>query len=194
MKTAYYLAQVLHYAILKAAAERPKDKIFSRKSPLTREALIRLFIGAEGGSLDKIARAAGVQVTASAVTQRRAQLDPAVFRAAFDNFNASCTDNLLFHDYRLLAVDGTTINLPRNPASPSFVCHDGIPNGVNQLHLTPLYDILSRTFVDAVIQPEPKKDEIGALITMLKRRDFTPKLLVIADRGFESYNLIAHCL
>ena len=194
MKIAYFLAQALHYAILKAAAERPKDKIFSRKSPLTKEALIRLLIGAEGGSLDKVLHAAGVQVTASAVTQRRAQLDPAVFRAAFDNFNASCTDNLLFHDYRLLAVDGTTINLPRNPASPSFVCHDGIPNGVNQLHLTPLYDILSRTFVDAVIQPEPKKDEIGALITMLKRRDFTQKSLVIVDRGFESYNLIAHCL
>lgn len=192
MKNAYFLNQALHYAILRAAAQRGDSKAFSRKSSLTPETLIRLLIGAEGGSLDRVVHAAGIQVTASAVTQRRAQLDPAVFRAAFDNFNASCTDNLLFHDYRLLAVDGTTINLPRNPASPSFVCHDGIPNGVNQLHLTPFYDILSRTFVDAVIQPEPKKDEIGALITMLKRRDFTQKSLIIADRGFESYNAIAH--
>lgn len=38
----------------------------------------------------------------------------------------------------------------------------------NQLHLTPLYDILNRTFTDAVIQPEPQKDEIGALVSMLK--------------------------
>lgn len=131
MKTALYLAQALHYAILKAAAERPKYKIFSRNSPLTKEALIRLFIGAEGGSLDKIARTAGIQVTASAVTQRRAQLDPAVFRGVFDSFNADCADNALFRSYRLLAVDGTTINVPRNPASPSFVCHEGIPKGVN---------------------------------------------------------------
>lgn len=86
MKTAYFLAQALHYAILKAAAERPKDKIFSRKSPLTKEALIRRFIGAEGGSLDRVVHAAGIQVTASAVTQRRAQLDPAVFRAGFRFF------------------------------------------------------------------------------------------------------------
>lgn len=27
---------------------------------------------------------------------------------------------------------------------------------------------------------------------MLKRRDFTQKSLIIADRGFESYNIIAH--
>lgn len=192
MKTAYFLNQALHYAILRAAAQRGDSKAFSRKSSLTPETLIRLLIGAEGGSLDKILHAAGVQVTASAVTQRRAQLDSAVFRAVFDNFNSDCTDNALFRGYRLLAVDGTTVNLPRNPASPSFVCHEGIPKGVNQLHLTPLYDILSRTFADAVIQPEPKKDEIGALITMLKRCDFTQKTLIITDRGFESYNVIAH--
>lgn len=42
---AYFLAQALHYAVLKAAAARPKDKIF-RKSALTKQALIRLLIGA----------------------------------------------------------------------------------------------------------------------------------------------------
>lgn len=89
---------------------------------------------------------------------------------------------------------GTAVNLPRNPKSPSFVQNDGIPNGVNQLHVTPLYDILSRTFADVIIQPEPKKDEIGALVEMLKRNTFAQKTLIIADRGFESYNLIAHCL
>ena len=91
-------------------------------------------------------------------------------------------------------MDGTAVDLPRNPKSPSFVQNDGIPNGVNQLHVTPLYDILNRTFDDLVIQPEPKKDEIGALVTMLQRNDFEEKALIIADRGFESYNLIGHCL
>ena len=45
-----------------------------------------------------------------------------------------------------------------------------------------------------MIQPEPKKDEIGALVTMLERNIFDPKTLIITDRGFESYNLIAHML
>lgn len=194
METTYSIGISLEHAIRKAAAQRAKDHHFSRKSPLTQEVLIRLLIGAEGGSLDKILHAANIRVTASAVTQRRAQIDPAVFRTVFTTFNSECEDDEFFRGYRLLAVDGTTINLPRNPKAPSFVQNDGIPKGVNQLHLTPLYDILSRTFTDAVIQPEPKKDEIGALVEMLGRNAFPQKTLIIADRGFESYNLIAHCL
>ena len=192
MKSVYPINVSLNHAIRTAAAQRGDSKAFSRKSPLTRETVIRLLIGAEGGSLDKILHTAGIRVTASAVTQRRAQISPDVFRAVFDSFNSGCVDTALFRGYRLLAVDGTVVNLPRDPASASFVCHDGIPNGINQLHLTPLYDILSRTFTDAVIQPEPKKDEIGALITMLTRNDFDQNTLIIADRGFEAYNLIAH--
>ena len=181
-------------AASRAAAQRIGGKSFSRKSALTAETVIRLLISAEGGSLAKILHDAGIQATASAVTQRRAQIPPEVFRTVFTNFNPACASNEFFCGYRLLAVDGTAVNLPRNPKSPSFVQNDGIPNGVNQLHVTPLYDILNRTFADVVIQPEPKKDEIGALVTMLQRNDFEEKALIIADRGFESYNLIAHCL
>ena len=181
-------------AAIRAAAQRIGGKSFSRKSTLTAETVIRLLIGAEGGSLAKILHTAGLNVTASAVTQRRAQIPPEVFRTVLSNFNSTCASNEFFCGYRLLAVDGTAVNLPRNPKSPSFVQNDGIPNGVNQLHVTPLYDILNRTFADVIIQPEPKKDEIGALVTMLQRNDFEEKTLIIADRGFESYNLIGHCL
>lgn len=179
---------------IRAAAQCIGGKSFSRKSTLTAETVIRLLIGAEGGSLAKILHDAGIQATASALSQRRAQIPPEVFRTVFTNFNSTCADNNFFQGYRLLAVDGTAVNLPRNPKAPSFVQNDGIPKGVNQLHVTPLYNILSRTFDDLVIQPEPKKDEIGALVDMLERNTFTQKTLIIADRGFESYNLIAHCL
>lgn len=181
-------------AAIRAAAQCIGGKSFSRKSTLTAETVIRLLIGAEGGSLAKILHDAGIQATASALSQRRAQIPPEVFRTVFTNFNSTCADNEFFCGYRLLAVDGTAVNLPRNSAAPSFVQNDGIPNGVNQLHVTPLYDILNRTFADVIIQPEPKKDEIGALVTMLQRNDFEEKTLIIADRGFESYNLIGHCL
>ena len=189
----YYFFAALAAAVSKAA-QFSDGKDFSRKSALTAETVIRLLIGAEGGSLAKILHDAGIQATASALSQRRSQIPPEVFRSVFENFNSSCTDGDLFRGYKLLAVDGTAVNLPRNPKSPSFVQNDGIPNGVNQLHVTPLYDIFNRTFADVVIQPEPKKDEIGALVEMLKRDTFAQKTLIIADRGFESYNLIAHCL
>ena len=176
----YYIFAALAAAVSKAA-QFSDGKDFSRKSVLTAETVIRLLIGAEGGSLAKILHDAGIQATASALSQRRAQIPSAVFRAAFDRFNSTCTDSELFRGYRLLAVDGTTVNLPRNPKAPSFVQNDGIPKGVNQLHVTPFYDILSRTFTDLVIQPEPRKDENGALVEMLKRNTFTQKTLIIAD-------------
>lgn len=181
-------------AALRAATQSISGKDFSRKRVLTPDTVMRLLISAEGGSLDKILHIAGIQATASALTQRRAQIPPELFRTVFTKFNSRCDDTDSFRGYRLLAVDGTAINLPRNPDALSFVCNDSIPKGVNQLHATPLYDILSRTFADVVIQPEPKKDEIGALVTMLQRNDFEEKALIIADRGFESYNLIAHIL
>lgn len=70
--------------------------------------------------------------------------------------------------------------------------HSGAPNGYNQLHLTPLYDILNKVYLEAVIQPEPQKDEIGALIELVRRNTFREKAIVIGDRGYESYNLLAH--
>ncbi|WP_353847541.1 hypothetical protein, partial [Oscillibacter sp. KLE 1728] len=108
-------------AAIRAAAQSISGRHFSRKSPLTAEAVIRLFISAEGGCLAKILHTAGLDMTASALSQRCAQIPIEVFRAVFDRFNSACTDGGLFRYYRLLAVDGTAVNLPRNPAAPSFV-------------------------------------------------------------------------
>lgn len=126
MTSAYTINAALNYAIRTTVAQCSKSRNFSRKSSLSRETIIRLLIGAEGGSLDKILHTAGIKVTASAISQRRTQIDPAAFRAAFTSFNSDCTDNAFFHGYRVLSVDGTVVNLPRNPASPSFVCNGGI--------------------------------------------------------------------
>lgn len=194
MDSLYQIASLLENVIRQTVSKEDTGAAFSRRSPLSLPVTVRLLIGAEGGSLDKILYAAGIKATASAVTQRRKQISPDVFRKVFDRFNSTEVDGAVYRDYRLWAVDGTAVNLPRNPKSESFVCNEGIPKGVNQLHLTPLYDILNRTYADAVIQPEPRKDEIGALLTMLKRNAFSQKTLIIADRGFESYNLIAHLL
>ena len=110
-----------------------------------------------------------------------------MFREVFNRFNAACADHETFRGYRVLAVDGTAVNMPRNPTAPSFVCNDSVPHGYNQLHLNPLFDICNRTYFDAVVQPEPQKDEIGALVEMLRRNDFGHKTIILCDRGYEGY-------
>ena len=183
---------------LRDTAERSGDstnKNFSRQRKLTLEILLRLLIGAEGGSLAKIIREAKLgDVTPSAVSKRRALVDSEVFREVFNRFNAACTDTETYRGYRVLAVDGTVVNMPRNPAAPSFIQNDSAPNGYNQMFLVPLLDLKNLCFMDADVRPAPQKDEIGSLITMLDRNNFDRKTLIVADRGYESYNLIAHLL
>ncbi len=169
-----------------------KNDLRSRK--LSVEKIVHLLIGADGGSLAKELHRVGIDATPSAVSQRRATIPPDVFRDVFNQFNAASTDSETFRGYRLLAVDGTSVDIPRHPDAPSFVRNDSAPQGYNQLHLNPLFDLCNKIFFDAVIQPEPHKDEIGALVEMLKRNHFDRPTLIIADRGYEAYNLLAHCL
>ena len=167
---------------------------FQRNTKLPLYALLRLLIGAEGGALARIAHQAGIDVTPAAISQRRAQIPSEVFHDIFERFNVLSDDSETYRGYRVLAVDGTSVNMPRNPNSPCFVCNAGAPDGYCQMHLNPLYDVLNRTYFDAVLQPEPQKDEIGALVEMLRNNDFFTPTLIIADRGYESYNLLAHLI
>ena len=179
-----------------SAMQNRSGKQFSREDSgkLSQEKTMRFLIGAEGGSLAKELRRAGIDATPSAMSMRRKDIPSAVLLDVLQCFNAACSDDELYRDYRLLAVDGSSINMSRNPSAPTFVQNESAPKGYNQIHLNPLFDLCNKTFFDAVLQPEPRKDEIGALIEMLKRNNFAEKTLVIADRGYESYNLIAHLI
>lgn len=64
--------------------------------------------------------------------------------------------------------------------------------GYNQFHLNALYDLKNRIYTDAVIQPGRSPNETKALIDMMKRSKIQDPVLLIADRGYESYNILAH--
>lgn len=176
------------------AAKNSGAREFSRARRLTLPVMLRLLVGAEGGSLASVLRAASIEVSPAALSMRRGQIPPEIFQELFNRFNAACTDTSTFRGYKVLACDGTAVNKPRNPDEPSFVTHTGAPEGYNQLHLSPLYNLLDRTFTDAVVQVAPSKDEVGALVEMVQRNNFNQKTVIIMDRGYESYNLMAHCI
>lgn len=167
---------------------------FTRKRKLPMETVIKLLLSMQGGTLNKELHDSGIGVTASAFVQQRAKVSSGVFHDILQGFNDAHDDPKTFRGYRILAVDGTCINMARNPHSESFVCNDSNPKGYNQLHLNPLYDILNKVYFNCVVQPQPKADEIGALMTMLYKSRFSGNNLIIADRGYESYNMFAHLL
>lgn len=187
----------LETAIAEAAGLYANGPAFSRNRKLPLDTMLKFFIAAEGGSLAKELHRAGIAATPAAVSQRRSDIPPTAFREVFDRFNATTapTHAEKFRGYRVLAVDGSTVNVPFNPNADSFLRVDTHPRGgYNALHISPLFDVMNKTFVDLRVQPESRMDEIGALIDMIREHNFQEKTLILADRGYEAYNLLAHLL
>lgn len=61
----------------------------------------------------------------------------------------------------------------------------------NLLHLNDLYDINQHIYSDVIIQKKREHNEHKAFVNMVDRSTI-PKVLVLADRGYESYSDMAH--
>ena len=165
---------------------------FSRSRILDFNTIVNFLIYMQGGSLQKELYKAGIKVSASAFVQRRKQLSWWDFEKVFETFVLEKEEIRRYKGYRVLAVDGTALNISRNPKSASFMQNSNAPKGYNQLHINPLYDILNKVYLSCLIQPQPQMDEIGALAYMIAWYSFDEKTIIVADRGYESYNTFAH--
>lgn len=92
--------------------------------------------------------------------------------------------------YRCLAVDGTKLNIPNEPNdSESYVKSSLKGRGYNLLHLNALYDVNSKLYV---VQLKKQYNKAGAPVEMLKQSLLGGLTILIADRGYGSYNAFAH--
>ncbi len=129
--------------------------------------------------------------TSSAFSQQRCKLKPEAFKAVFNGFSSELRKEFS-DEMPVLTIDGSDIQIATNPQDESsyFPGTNG-QKGYNLLHLNALYDLSHRLYSDAVIQKRLDWNEHKALQTMVDRSDI-PKALIIADRGYESYNNMAH--
>jgi hypothetical protein len=127
----------------------------------------------------------------SAVVQRRSKILPAAFRYLFHKFNEAFSQTNFFHGYRLYAVDGSDIHIPTIPDDKeTFYRANDDAKGYNLMHLNALYDLMNRRYIDAVLQDSRNENEHSALISMVK--NIKCDSIIVADRGYEAYNNIAH--
>lgn len=133
--------------------------------------------------------------SASAICQRRRRLGWEIMRRVFHLFTGSFQGFKTYKGYSLIACDGSDINISRN-AEDAETYHAGTSatGGYNQIHLNALYDLYSRVFYDVSVDTASKKGECASLINMIKGRRYPPKSIIICDRGYESYNLMAACI
>lgn len=167
---------------------------FSRRAKLSRRDIMMALVSMSGGSLAKELDECGLSVCPSTFVEARKKIPAAAFWEWFGWFNTNCAgmDCRRLFDRRILAVDGSAINMFRNPDAPSFMQNAGHPEGINQLHLNAIFDICNNTYFDALIQPQPRMNEVQALVDMLSAQHFREQTLLVADRGYQSYNLIEH--
>ena len=167
---------------------------FTRRRKLDMETLVNLILSMKGGSISKeLYTYFGGDVeaaTSSAFVQQRAKIIADAFEYLFRKFNdeSSHLDTNTYEGYHLLAVDGSDINIAKNPESDTYF----VKSDYNQFHLNAVYDALNKTYFDALIQPAPKEHEIRAAISMITRNEFRDKAIIIADRGYECFGLYEH--
>lgn len=130
----------------------------------------------------------------SAMIQRRNQVKVEAFQELFYQFTQRIPMKNTFLGYQLISCDGSRLNLPYNPSdSESFIqCIEG-RKGINQLHLNSLYDVLNNVFLDVELQKVSQLNEKRAFTNFLdKYAHLGQKRIYMADRGYSSYNILAH--
>ncbi len=172
---------------------------FSRSRKLPFPSLINTILRMEGQSLGNelisLFPAAADTPSASAFIQQRSKLKPGAFDVLFHSFvkaiDKACMHRTL-NGLRVLAVDGSRIHVHTDPSHlPSFVPQSHRESPHNMLHLNAMYDLLQRTYIDEIIQDYHEANEQKAFVEMVDR-SWLDNVLVMADRGYESYNILAH--
>lgn len=133
--------------------------------------------------------------TVSAFVQQRNKVDHSAFETLFHTFTNTVDEQTLFKGYRLLAVDGSDLHTPTNRNEKESFFENSIgQKPYNLLHLNAIYDIQRRIYTDAIVQDGKHENEHKAFVTMVDRDNSAIPTIYIADRGYESYNNIAHII
>jgi len=203
MDTAYKTIKEKLTSIIKEMSSSPwlfvkkPDKDFTRNRKLSFETVLRLLLGMGGGSLQvELLKHSGFSMdtaSSSAFVQQRGKLLPFALEFILHEFTISLPDMQQHKGYRLLAVDGSVFHTPTNANEPDnyFVNRPG-EKGYNLFHLNAMYDLCNKVYMDALIQSRREMNENGAMAAMVDRSHIPGNVIVIADRGYESYNNLAH--
>ena len=175
---------------------RNPEKDFTRNRKISFRDILLFFLCKEGGNLTtelfRYFRLAPDSASISAFTQQRDKILPEAFITLFHLFARKACPQKLYKGLRLLAADGSDIQIPTNPNDTDsyFPGSDG-QEPYNLLHLNALYDLNADAYIDADVGGKRRCAEVCSLCNMVDRSS-VERALVIADRGYESYNLMAH--
>ncbi|MDD6879764.1 MAG: transposase [bacterium] len=200
MKSAKSIRKLLKSCISDVDSQKNRfcsnsEKDFSRNRKLsfteTVNFILSMTVHSIPGELRQYFKHSSKMPTKSAFVQQRHKIAPEAFRTIFDMFTGSIDVKKSFRGYRLLACDGTSLNLPRNPADVSTSVHASPrAESYNILHLNALFDLLNKVYVDYSVDPGMAVHEAAALEEMAKRLPDPEKTIIVADRGYGNLPMV----
>ena len=134
------------------------EKDFTRKRKLDFKDMLNILLSMGGNSLKlELMKYFSYDVetaTSSAFVQQRGKILPDALELIFHRFTASAVNPNYYDGYRMLAVDGSDLRIAHNPNDTEnyFLANEN-EKGHNLLHLNAMYDLCSRVYVDAIVQP-----------------------------------------
>lgn len=134
-------------------------------------------------------------VTSSAFVQARGKINDSTFPALFHKYNQKFPFTKTKDGIHILAFDGSDVNVPADKKDcNTFIPYNSNKGGYHQIHINICYSILDKRYSDVVIQPRSEMREADAACSMVDNKTIKGKCLYIADRGYESFNLMAHIM
>lgn len=178
---------------------RNPEKDFTRNRKIDFKTFVGITMNSSGGTMGKELLEyfdfSTNTPTVSAYTQQRSKVLPEAFEYLFQSFTkANISSKNAFYGYKLVACDGSNLTIATNPYDAE-TAHKSNQYGTitNHLHLNVLYDVSNRTYLDALLQTASEHQEYRACITMMERSSLS-KVILVADRGYENYNVMAHSI
>ena len=172
------------------------DRDFTRTRKLPLQKVISILLAMEGRSLtSELLNYFGCSpdvASSSAFVQQRGKINSALFPCLFNLFVQKTDSDKRYKGLRLFAADGSDMQIPTTP-DDADTFFPGI-NGrapFSLLHIDAMYDLLQHTYIDTTLHGKKKANERRTLCTMVDHSELK-NVLLIADRGYENYNLMAH--
>lgn len=172
------------------------EKNFTRNRKLTFKEVVKIILSTGGKTLNnELLEYFSFDCnlpTASAFVQQRGKISFKAFKYIYEKFTEYTLKGNKNNSYRLLAIDGSDLIIAHNPLDKKTYFPNGNSKGFNALHLNAIYDLDNKIFTDVTIQNGREANERKALIEMSKRLKDSQRAILIADRGYESYNIMEH--
>jgi hypothetical protein len=185
---------------LDSARKRPQDFTRNRKMPFAKLVLfmINLVRSSTQTCLDRFFELIG-QVDTHMSQQSFSEARQKIRWEAFQELFMAIVDHVYsfsyrtWHGYRVSAIDGSKVQLPDDPKLRDSFGTTGKGSTAATAQASTLYDVFNNYVIDAQLEPIETDERTLALrhINVLSELPSFNKELVLFDRGYASYELVA---